>query len=76
VAWEISRLGCDPRTVFQGEEWVHGYQGLVAAYRDENPELPRGDLVGSVRAWLCYSAASTYPFDDLVDGRALLPVPL
>jgi homoserine kinase type II len=76
VAWEMSRLACDPRTVLRGEEWVRGLRGLVAAYRDENPDLPTDDLVGSVRAWVCYSAASIYPFDDLVDGRALLPVPL
>jgi hypothetical protein len=35
-----------------------------------------GDLVATERVWVCYSAASIYPFDDLVDRRALLPEPL
>jgi hypothetical protein len=73
VAWEISRLGCDPRSVLRGDGWIRGFLGLTAAYRAENPDLPGPDLVGAVRAWVCYSAASIYPFDDLVDGRALLP---
>ncbi len=76
VAWEVSRLACDPRTVLRGEEWMGGLRGLLTSYREENPDLPVDDLVGSVRAWVCYSAASIYPFDDLVDGRALLPVSL
>ena len=58
---EIARLACDPRTVLRGEEWVRGLRGLVAAYREENPDLPTDDLVGSVRAWVRCSAASIYP---------------
>ncbi|GAA4475598.1 phosphotransferase enzyme family protein [Phytohabitans houttuyneae] len=73
VAWEVSRLGCDPRTVLRGDDWVRGFAGLATAYREENPQLPDGDLVAAVRAWVCYSGASIYPFDDLVDRRALLP---
>lgn len=38
---------------------------LVAAYRDENPDLSADDLVGCVRARLCYTASSIHPFDDL-----------
>lgn len=76
VAWEVSRLSCDPQTVLRGDEWLRGLCAFVATYREEHPDLPPYDLIGSVRAWVCYSAASAYPFDDLASGRALLPLPL
>ncbi len=52
VAWEVSRIGCDPRTILRGDDWVPGLAGLLAAYRDENPQVPEGDLVATVRVGL------------------------
>jgi hypothetical protein len=33
-------------------------------------------MLPTVRVWVCYSAASIYPFDDLIEWRAPLPEPL
>lgn len=47
----------------------HGFDALSCP--------PRHPLCrAAVRTWVCYSAASVYPFDDLLDGHALLPEPL
>lgn len=72
VAWEISRIGCDPRTVLQGEEWRRGLRLLASGYRDEYDDARRDDLVAMVRAWVCYSATSIYPFDELIVDEPLL----
>jgi Ser/Thr protein kinase RdoA (MazF antagonist) len=72
VAWEISRIGCDPRTVLRSEEWQRGMRLLAAAYRAEHGHARPDDLVATVRAWVCYSATSIYPFDELVMGEPLL----
>jgi homoserine kinase type II len=73
VSWEVSRLACDPRAVLRGQDWLRGLGFFVAAYRDEYPQAPRGDLLAAVRAWVCYSASSIYPYDELVSGRPLFP---
>jgi hypothetical protein len=72
VAWEISRIGCDPRTVLRGEEWQRGLCLLAATYCDEHGHARPDDLVAAVRAWICYSATSIYQFDELVMGEPLL----
>jgi hypothetical protein len=72
VAWEISRIGCDPRTVLRCEEWLRGLCLLAAADRDEQVHARPDDLVAAVRTWICYSATSIYPFDELVMGEPLL----
>jgi len=72
VTWEISRIGCDPRTVLRGEQWQRGRRHLAAGYRDEHDDTRPDDLVAAVRAWVCYSAASIYPFDELITDEPLL----
>jgi hypothetical protein len=54
-----------------GEEWQRGMCRLAAAYRDEYVRRRPDDLVAAVRAWICYSATSIYPFDELVMGQRL-----
>jgi len=76
VAWEISRVGCDPRTVLRGEQWQRGLRHLAAGYREEHNDARPDDLIAMVRAWVCYSATSIYPFDELVTGESLLAGPL
>lgn len=71
VPWEISRIGCDPRTVLRGEEWQRGLCLLAAAYRDEHGHVRTDDLVAAVQVWFCYSATSIYPFDELIMGKPL-----
>jgi Ser/Thr protein kinase RdoA (MazF antagonist) len=36
-AWEIARIGCDPRTVTRGDDWTSGLADLLIAYREEHP---------------------------------------
>jgi hypothetical protein len=63
-------------TVFRGEEWLRGLDGFVAASRAEHPGAPADDLLACVWAWTCYTAASIYPFDELIGGGPLLPEPM
>ena len=72
VCWELGRIGCDPRTVPR-EDWPDGVAALVANYHAECPETPTADLRALVPAWVCYTAASVYPFGDLLTGTPLLP---
>lgn len=69
----ISRLACDPGTVSRRDDWPRGLLGFLAAYRGAGAPATADDLLTAVRVWLCYTATSTYPFDELAGGRALLP---
>lgn len=72
LAWEISRLACDPRTVVRGD-WPPGLRGFLTGYRGAGGTASTGDLLAAVRVWLCYTATSSYPFSELAGGRALFP---
>lgn len=61
VSWEIARIGCDPRTVLLGGQWVAGLSELLGAYRDEHPGARVDDLASVVAAGCAYTLASTYP---------------
>lgn len=70
MAHDISRIGCDPRTVLRlGQAWPTALAALATAYRDHNPTVAADDVVGCVRWWLCYTAASTYPVRTLLGGE-------
>jgi Ser/Thr protein kinase RdoA (MazF antagonist) len=74
VAWEIARIGCDPRTVMLGDGWIDGLAELLLAYRDEHPAARTDDLVCSVAAGCAYTLASTYPLaEPLDDPGAVTP---
>ena len=74
TAWEIARIGCDPRTVMLGDEWIDGMAELLLAYRDEHPAAHSDDLVFSVAAGCAYTLASTYPLaEPLTDPAAVTP---
>jgi Ser/Thr protein kinase RdoA (MazF antagonist) len=71
IAHDVSRIGCDPRTVVRvAEAWPDALAGLLSAYRFANPDIPTTDLVGCVRWWICYSGASLYPLRRLLAGEA------
>jgi homoserine kinase type II len=70
VAWEIARIGCDPRTVMLGDGWIDGMAELLLAYRDEHPAAHTDDLVFSVAAGCAYTLASTYPLAEPLDDPA------
>ncbi|MFK3983062.1 hypothetical protein ACI2K4_22130 [Micromonospora sp. NPDC050397] len=46
---------------------------MAAAYRTAHPNVRAEDLLAVIPAWICYTASSVYPYEDLVLGQALLP---
>ncbi|TCC38485.1 aminoglycoside phosphotransferase [Kribbella speibonae] len=74
IAWEIARIGCDPRTVMLGDDWIDGLADLLLAYRGEHPAAHVDDLVSSVATGCAYTLASTYPLaEPLDDPSAVTP---
>jgi Phosphotransferase enzyme family len=67
VSWEIARIGCDPRTVLAGDQWVRGLPELLAAYREENPAARLADLVSSVAVGCVWTLASAYTLVEPLD---------
>ncbi|MEU4197813.1 phosphotransferase [Kribbella sp. NPDC026611] len=61
VAWEISRIALDPRTVLLGDEWVSGLAKFLDAYRAECPGARAADLEAVVAVGCAYLLASSYP---------------
>jgi len=71
IAHDISRIGCDPRTVLRlGSEWPDALRDLAEAYLTQNPAAPAEDVIASVRWWVCYTATSTYPLRRLIAGES------
>ncbi|WP_406050218.1 phosphotransferase enzyme family protein [Kribbella sp. NBC_00889] len=74
VSWEIARIGCDPRTILLGDQWITGLPDLLAAYRDEHPAARADDLTSTVAVGCAYTLASTYPLaEPLDDPTAVTP---
>ncbi|MFI5693259.1 phosphotransferase enzyme family protein [Kribbella sp. NPDC051586] len=74
AAWEIARIGCDPRTVMLGDGWIDGLAELLIAYREEHPVARVEDLVSTVAVGCAYTLASTYPLaEPLDDPEAVTP---
>ncbi|MFI6689365.1 phosphotransferase enzyme family protein [Streptomyces sp. NPDC050485] len=61
AAWELSRIGCDPRTVLGDPQWPQGLARLLSAYRAAYPALPTAELISVPRLAAVYTACSTYP---------------
>ncbi|HET6986336.1 MAG TPA: hypothetical protein VFI00_06955 [Kribbella sp.] len=64
MSWEIARIGCDPRTIVQGDQWMTGLPELLDAYREEHPEARPDDLSSIVAVGCAYTVASTYPLAE------------
>ncbi|HZX07141.1 phosphotransferase, partial [Kribbella sp.] len=64
VAWEIARIGCDPRTVILGDQWIDGLAVLLDAYRDEHPAARPDDLLSAVAAGCAHTLGSTFPLAE------------
>lgn len=60
LAWEIARIGCDPRTIASSTDWLTGLRLLLDAYGQENPTV-HINLRAIVAAGCAYTLASTYP---------------
>ncbi|MFI0813827.1 phosphotransferase enzyme family protein [Streptomyces echinatus] len=69
VAWEIARLGCDPKSVLDNgaESWLTGYTDLTLAYRDANPKASADDLVSSLRVGCAAMLCSAFPLSVPVE---------
>ncbi|WP_331752330.1 phosphotransferase [Streptomyces chartreusis] len=69
LAWEIARLGCDPKSVLDnsGESWLTGYTDLTLAYRDANPSASADDLVSSLRVGCAAMLCSAFPLSAPVE---------
>ncbi|MFC8125951.1 phosphotransferase enzyme family protein [Streptomyces sp. NPDC057302] len=63
LAWEIARLGCDPKSVLDNsaESWITGYTDLTLAYRDANPKAFTTDLLSSLRVGCTAMLCSAFP---------------
>ncbi|MEU8226391.1 phosphotransferase [Kribbella sp. NPDC048915] len=70
TAWEVARIGCDPRTVVLGDGWIDGLAELLLAYRDEYPAAREDDLLAVVATGCAYTLASTYPLAEPLDDPA------
>lgn len=64
VAWEIARIGCDPRTVILGDQWIDGLAVLLDAYRAEHPAARPDDLLSAVAAGCAHTLGSTFPLAE------------
>lgn len=64
IAWEVARIGCDPRTVLLGDEWIDGLHELLDAYRDEHPAVRPEDLHSAVAVGCAYTLGSTFPLAE------------
>lgn len=72
LAWEIARIGCDPRTILLGDQWLTGLPLLLATYREEYPAARLEDLLSTVAVGCAYALASTYPLaEPLTNPRAV-----
>jgi homoserine kinase type II len=76
LPWEIARIGCDPKTVVLGDEWITGLADLLLAYRQENPAVRREDLVSVVAVGCVYLLASIYPLNQPLNDPAALDASL
>ncbi|MFD7537503.1 phosphotransferase enzyme family protein [Streptomyces sp. NPDC059819] len=63
LAWEIARLGCDPKSVLDNspQNWLTGYTELTLAYRDANPTASTADLLSSLRVGCTAMLCSAFP---------------
>lgn len=64
VSWEIARIGCDPRTVLLGDQWITGLLELLASYLDECPAARLDDLISVAAVGCVYTLASTFPLAE------------
>lgn len=69
LAWEIARLGCDPKSVLDNsaESWPTGYTDLTLAYRDANPKASADDLLSSLRVGCAAMLCSAFPLSVPVE---------
>ncbi|MBL1115265.1 phosphotransferase [Streptomyces sp. 110] len=69
LAWEIARLGCDPKSVLDNsaESWLTGYTDLALAYRDANPTASADDLLSSLRVGCAAMLCSAFPLSVPVE---------
>ncbi|MFE9121377.1 phosphotransferase enzyme family protein [Streptomyces sp. NPDC007172] len=74
LAWEIARLGCDPKSVLDSsaESWLTGYTDLTLAYRDANPKASADDLVSSLRVGCAAMLCSAFPLSVPVERPHIL----
>lgn len=69
TAWEIARIGCDPRSLLLGwDAWMSGVSRLLAAYRDAHPQARAQDLLATAVVGCVSMLASTYPLAEPVDA--------
>ncbi|UUV32289.1 aminoglycoside phosphotransferase family protein [Amycolatopsis roodepoortensis] len=78
LAWEIVRLGCDPKSVLSNgtENWLTGYTDLALAYRDANPKAPADDLLSSLRVGCAAKLCATFPLSAPVERPHLVDAAL
>ena len=71
VSWEIARIGCDPKIILAGDQWVTGLPELLAAYREEHPAARLDDLLSAVAVGCAWTLASVYTLVEPLDNPAV-----
>jgi homoserine kinase type II len=66
LAWEVSRIACDPRTVVTNPQWRDELPEFLDAYRQANPAANPVDLASVLAVGSAYTIASTYPLAEPV----------
>ncbi|MFC7220661.1 phosphotransferase enzyme family protein [Streptomyces polyrhachis] len=64
AAWELARLGADPRSILATPHWLQGLARFTAAYRDAHPHGLPEDLTHMIAVGACYTINSTYPLAE------------
>ncbi|MFI1226184.1 MULTISPECIES: phosphotransferase enzyme family protein [unclassified Streptomyces] len=78
LAWEIARLGCDPKSVLDSSatDWLAGYTDLTLAYREANPKASADDLLFSLRVGCAAMLCSAFPLSVPVERPHLVDAAL
>ncbi|MFI1530803.1 phosphotransferase enzyme family protein [Streptomyces griseus] len=78
LAWEIARLGCDPKSVLDNSatDWIAGYTELTLAYRKANPKASADDLLSSLRVGCAAMLCSAFPLSVPVERPHLVDAAL
>ncbi|KUL29474.1 hypothetical protein ADL15_28075 [Actinoplanes awajinensis subsp. mycoplanecinus] len=76
IWWELARIGCAVPAILSGDAHISALARFLAAYRENNDEIPVADLVAVAQAARCYTTASVTPLQDLVAPGPLLSMPV
>ncbi|MEQ4210184.1 hypothetical protein [Actinopolymorpha sp. B9G3] len=72
----LRRIGCDPKIILAGDQWVTGLPELLAAYREEHPAARLDDLVSAVAVGCAWTLASLHTLIEPLDNPRVVDASL